>query len=196
MTLILDPNLLLNEIQQLQAAGNLDAMLLRCQQGVQAFPENEEFHKKLAYAQAHYVEEKLQSTILKDLAEKKDYITLHKVYKKLQEIFPDSQELKGLLRKIERQLKSAHSQEREHYIAASSQAVEAFLREGKVDSALQACEELLSYAPYDSGVKKLSRKVSAVRISQINQAVENYFDKHRSDWSEDAKNHPSAYLWV
>ncbi len=194
MTILLDPQLLRSEIQQLQAAGNFEAMLLRCQQGVQAFPESEDFHRFLGYAQAHYVEEKLNSTILKELEQKKDYLTLHKVYKKLQEIFPDSQELKALLRKIEKQLKSAHNQERDQYIVSAKQAVQAFLDSGKTDEALHACEELLAYAPYDVSVKTLFRKVMQLRAQELNQGIQGYFQKHLGDWNEDVKNRPEAYV--
>lgn len=194
MTILLDPQLLLSEIQQLQAAGNLEAMLFRCQQGVQAFPENEEFHRCLAYAQAHYVEEKLHSTILKELEQKKDYLTLHKVYKKLQEIFPESLELKTLLRKIEKQLKSAHNQERDQYIASAKIAIQSFLDAGKIDEALHACEELLAYAPYDVTVKSLFRKVMSLRNLELNQGMEGYFQKHFDEWGKDCLSRPQAYV--
>lgn len=163
------------QLIEAQKSGDIDAFLKLSQKATQEFPSEADLKVFLHDAQAEYVNQKLESQILKDLETKRDYVTLHAVYQKLLEVFPESHKLQHLLKKVERKVEYEHSHQREMYIKAAKKKIHAWMKEKKWDEAYSACEELKQYAPKAKNLHHLLQKIKKRRNRNIEEALNRYF---------------------
>lgn len=183
-------------IKAYKSQKNYDAMLAAAQQALNLFRGDEDFEKLLHYAQAHYVDEKLHSQVVKELRQKKDYQTLHGVYEKLMGVFPESTQLKKLLKKVEKELEEARLEERKEYFKQAEQKIKNLIKEDQLDAALQASYEILSYVPQNKHFINLRNKIEKKRVQKINKEAELYFDKVIPELKLEYKNNKKAFLVI
>lgn len=178
-------------IKEAKSAQNWDAMLAACQQALQFFPEDKRFHSELDYAQTHYIEEKLNSDVVKDLEKKKDFQTLQAVYRKLLGAFPESKKLPKLLDEVAKKIQKAKRQEYKDYFSNAKKTVRNFMKEEKYEDAEQACYEILTQDPENPTFRKLLDKVNAGLDRNIHKQLKAYFKeaipKLKAEYKADKK---------
>jgi len=168
-------NELLQTLKQAKSEKNYDAMLAAAQQAVSAFPNENKFWDHLHFAQAHYVNAKLESEVVKQLEEKKDYNALASVYLKLLTIFPESKQLIKLLKKTREKIQEAHKNELKAYYTNAQNQIEGFMKEKNFEHAVEACHEILDSEPGNKPFIKLLVRAEDGLDEQMNQALELYF---------------------
>jgi hypothetical protein len=190
----LDKNTVLAEIKSLKKAQNFDGMLVAAQKGLQIFPNDKKLTKLMHEAQALYVDSKLQSEIVKKLEKDEDYLNLQGVYLKLLGVFPDSPKLKKLLAKVKKKIEKAGSTQAKLTHKAAVSQVKVFLKEGKVDAAMQATYELLSYDPEDHDYQALAAKVAKRFNSQVEKELGAYFKTAKSALAEEFSKNKEGFI--
>ncbi len=186
----------LEAIRTAEKSADYDAMLKLCQQAAQEFPSVDEVKGYLHDAQAHYVTEKLESDVVKELVKKEDYVTLYAVYQKLFLVFPESKKLKKLLNKVEKKVEYAHSHQQQIYLKDGKVKIHALMKEKKYDEALQACYELKTYAPKDKTLEDLTQKVRAKRDSGIEVILTAFYKEAIPKLSKSYEANKEAFIRV
>lgn len=165
----------LQELKRCKSAKDYDAMLAAAQQAVSAFPDENKLWDLLHFAQAHYVNTKLESDVLKQLEERQDYSSLANVYLKLLTIFPESKQLVKLLKKTREKIQEAHKNELKTYYADAVKKIESLMTEKNFEQAVEACHEILATEPENKTFIKLLVHAEAGLEDQMNLALELYF---------------------
>ncbi|MEK9160271.1 MAG: hypothetical protein AAB383_06115 [Patescibacteria group bacterium] len=166
---------LLKELKSLKSAKNFDQLLLRSQEALMAFPDEADFLDYLHYAQEHYVKDKLDSQIVDQLIEKKDYAALAAVYQKLLTILPDSRDLKHRLQKARVKIQEAHRDELKTFYANAEKQIKAMVLNGQYESAVTACHEILEQDPENKTFIHLLVKADTLLEKEMNDLLEIYY---------------------
>lgn len=168
-------NLLLEEIKKAEVAKNFDAMLTLCQRGLFENPGDPELMKWMHKAQAEYVNEKLHSQLLVELEKKKDWTGLLAIYEKLLTIFPESDRLHTLLKKVQKRIEEGHKQERKDYFKAAEARIETMILKKQLDEAEQACYEMLALDQNNRDFIHLLAHVQHLQDKEMDKLLNLYF---------------------
>lgn len=166
---------LLKELKDLKSQKNFDQLLLRSHEALEAHPEESKFMDFLHYAQEHYVKEKLDSQIVDQLIEKKDYAALVAVYQKLLTILPDSRDLKHRLQKARLKIQEVHKDELKTYYANAALHIQELTQKGEYENAVNACHEILEQDPENKTFIRLLVKADNLLDKEMNQLLELYY---------------------
>jgi len=164
-------------LKKQQKEKDWDAMLVSAQEAVAAHPDDRVFWRKLHFAQSHYVDAKLNSDLVHELDEQHSYKELLQVYQRLLMVFPESKKLSKLMKKARKALSEETLKEQASYLTEAQSKVESLVKEGRVDDALQACYEILTYVPEDKRSIRMTTKVLRQRERQIDKEIGTVFRK-------------------
>lgn len=166
---------LLKELKSLKSAKNFDQLLLRSHEALDAHPDEVKFLDFLHYAQEHYVNEKLDSQIVDQLIEKKDYVALAAVYQKLLTILPDSRDLKHRLQKARLKIQEAHKGELKTFYATAAAHIKELTQKGEYENAVNACHEILEQDSENKTFIHLLVKADNLLDKEMNKLLELYY---------------------
>jgi hypothetical protein len=163
------------QIKELKKAKDWDQMLVVTKQALKDFPGESKILNWLHYAQAHYVDQKLHSDVVKQLEEKQDYSTLYNVYLKLLGVFPESRQLKKLLKKVKSKIDQAHVDERQAYFDQAEATIKQFMGKQEYDKARNACYEIMSYDPENEHFMRLSARIERRFDRKLNTEMDAFY---------------------
>ncbi len=166
---------ILKELKYLKSEKDFDQLLLHSHAALEKFPEESRFLDFLHYAQEHYVKEKLDSQIVDQLVEKKDYAALAAVYQKLLTILPDSRDLKHRLQKARVKIQEAHKDELKGYYSHAAAHIQELTQKGEYENAVNACHEILEQDPENKTFIKLLVKADSLLDKEMNKLLELYY---------------------
>jgi len=166
---------LLKELKQLKAGKNFDQLLLAATQAVERYPGEVRFLDFLHYAQEHYVKEKLDSQIVDQLVEKKDYPALAAVYQKLLTILPESRDLQKRLKKVRQKIREMHKDEVKTYYTEAQKRIEEMIQKGEYENATAACREVLEEDPENKTFVNLLVKSDSLLDKEMDGLLELYY---------------------
>ena len=166
---------LLKELKDLKSQKNFDQLLLRSHEALEAYPDESKFMVFLHYAQENYVKEKLDSQIVDQLIEKKDYAALAAVYQKLLTILPDSRDLKHRLQKARLKIQEAHKDELKTFYANAAAHIQELTQKGEYENAVNACHEILEQDPENKTFIRLLVKADNLLDKEMNKLLELYY---------------------
>lgn len=166
---------LLKELKGLKSQKNFDQLLLASTQAVEQYPTEAKFLDFLHYAQEHYVKEKLDSQIVDQLVEKKDYPALAAVYQKLLTVLPDSRDLQKRLQKTRQKIQEGHKDELKTYYAQAQTRIADMIQKGEYENAVAACHEILEQDPENKTFLKLLVHADSLLDKEMNQLLELYY---------------------
>lgn len=187
---------ILKDLKKLKSAKDWDSMLAASQKAIQMFPGDQNFMSLMHYAQAHYVDEKLHSAVVMQLEEKEDWETLQDVYRKLLNVFPDSKKLHKLLRKLKKKIDEGEVKQSKEQTAKVKSQILAYMKEGRLDDALQACYEVLSQNPEAEEFERLAEKVEHKLDGQIEKDLTVYFKTSVPELDQEYKTNKEAFIRV
>lgn len=187
---------ILAEIKDAKSKKDFDTMLALAQKATGLFPSEDKVFGFLHDAQAHYVDEKLDSQIVHDLEQKKDWRTLQAIYQKLLVVFPESKKLHKLLKKVRKQIdKGATEEERQQFEDVRSRINE-FVKAGKLDEALQACYEILAKNPGHDEFEAIADRIESKINGQIEKDLSTYFKESESELKEEYQANKGQFISV
>jgi len=186
----------LKALQKRKSAGDFDQMIVSAKNALKYFPENRKFKKMLHYAQAHYVNQKLNSSIVKDLEKNKDFNSLSKVYTTLLSVFPESKHLKKLLKTVKYKIINAEILERENYYKEAKKNIVKLYTEKNYDEALQACYQILSYNSEQKEFQKLLKKIERANKKVIDRELNKYLNKTIPELKKEFHSNKKAFIHV
>jgi len=191
-----DKNKILAELKNLKSNKDYDSMLAAAQKAASLFPNEDKIFGFLGDAQSHYVDEKLNSAVVKELEQKGDWKTLTAVYQKLLKVFPDSKKLHKLLKRVKSKIdKGQIGQQKDQFLALKSQITN-LVKEGRLDDALQACYEFLSNNPENEEIIHLQEKIENKRNKQIDKDLTKYFKESNPKLKEEYRADKEAFITV
>lgn len=168
---------IINSLKQLKRDKNYDALITESKKALAIYNDNRRIKHFLHFGQAHYISQKLNSDLVRQLEEEENFQTLTQVYYKLLSVFPESKKLKKLLLVVEKKMKERDESESKEYSKDAQNIVWKLLNEKKYDAALQACYQLLIYQPDNVKFQKLMKKTRMLRNREIALDLEKYFDE-------------------
>jgi len=166
---------ILKELKYLKSQKDFDQLLLHAHTALDMFPEEVRFLDYLHYAQEHYVKQKLDSQIVDQLIEKKDYAALAAVYQKLLTILPDSRDLKHRLQKTREKIQEAHQDELKSFYANAAAHIQELMKENKFEDAISACHEILEQNPENKTFINLLVKADKLMDKEMNKLLDLYY---------------------
>ena len=166
---------LLKELKRLKSEKNFDQLLLNATQAVDHYPTDAKFFDFLHYAQEHYVKEKLDSQIVDQLLEKKDYPALAAVYQKLLTVLPDSRDLQKRLQKTRKKIQETHKDEVKLYYAQAQTRITDMIQKGEYENAVAACHEILEQDPGNKTFIHLLVKTDGLLDKEMDKLLELYY---------------------
>lgn len=166
---------ILKELKSLKSAKNFDQLLARSQEALTVFPDEPKLLSFLHYAQEHYVKAKLDSQIVDQLEEKKDYAALAAVYSKLLTILPDSRDLRHRLQKAQLKIQEEHRGELKAFYAGAEKQIKEMTEKGEYEKAVNACHEILEQDPENKTFIRLLVKADNLLDKEMNQLLEIYY---------------------
>lgn len=187
---------ILKELKRYKSEKNYDGMLSLAQYAVMNFPEDSKIWDFLHFAQAHYVNEKLESQIVKQLEERKDWNALAQVYQKLLTIFPESHHLKKLLKKTHILIQKGHEAELRAFYENAGKKVEDLIETGDFESAIAACYEMLSQEPENKHFIRLLVRAQARLDDQMNRELEEYYKEVIPALRMEYKQHKEDFIRI
>ncbi len=191
-----DKKQIISEIKKAKSAKDYDGMLALAQNATKLFPSENKIFGFLHDAQAHYVDEKLHSDVVKQLEEKGDWKTLQAVYQKLLNVFPDSKKLHKLLKKIKKKIRKGQTaEEKAHYLEIKNRILE-LMKSKKLDDALNACYEVLSHDPEDEEFQALAEKIQSKLDKQVDKDLNTYFKTAVPELKEEYRSDKKAFIRV
>lgn len=164
------------EIQKFKAVKDYDGMIVAAKNALAEY-DNFVFRHYLHYAQAHYVNAKLKSDVVKQLEANKDYLSLQMVYQKLLMIFPESKKLRSLLSDVHKMLDEQSKLQKAAYFNEAEAKINELIKTQTYDEALEHCREVLNYDSSNKRFQNLESKINALRDSQIENSLDEYFNK-------------------
>ena len=183
-------------IRSAKSQKDYDLMLVQAKEAAFACPNDEDIVEALHDAQAYYVNNKLESELLRTLELKEDWQALQAVYLKLLSVFPESKKLHKLLDKVRAKIeKTAHKAKVEFYKKAEAQ-IESMIKEGKLDDAENACYEILSTSPEQSHIIALLAKVQRRIDAEIESALGLYYKTAVPSLKREYAEHRDDYIRV
>lgn len=165
----------LKELKRLKSEKNFDQLLLNATQAVEQYPTEAKFLDFLHYAQEHYVKEKLDSQIVDQLVEKKDYPALAAVYQKLLTILPESHDLQKRLKKVRGKIQETHKDEVKAYYTQAQTRIADMIQKGEYENAVAACNEILEQDPENKTFVKLLVKADGLLDKEMDKLLELYY---------------------
>ncbi len=183
-------------IQEAKSQKNYDLMLASAQEARQAYPEDKDFEELLHDAQGYYVNQKLESELLKSLEAKEDWQALQAVYLKLLTVFPESKKLHKLLDSVRAKIEKTAAKAKEEFYAKAEEQIRTMMKEGKYDDAENACYEILSAHPEQSSIIGLLAKVQHRIDRDIEKALSLYYSSAVPSLKKDYAAHRKDYIRV
>lgn len=183
------------EIQKFKAVKDYDGMILAAKNAL-AEHDNFIFRHYLHDAQAHYVNDKLKSDVVKQLEANKDYISLQMVYQKLLMIFPESSKLRKLLSDLHKLIEDESKLQKKTYFTEVEANIAALMKAENFEEALLHCQEALNFDKGNKKFLRLHEKISAKRDSQIENSLDEYFSKTIPELKAQFKSNRSAFISV
>ncbi|MFA6024695.1 MAG: hypothetical protein WC777_05880 [Candidatus Gracilibacteria bacterium] len=165
----------LKTLKRLKSEKNFDALLLSAQQALLQFPEESRFLQFLHEAQEEYVKNKLDSQIVAQLIEKKDYAALAAVYQRLLSILPSSRSLQNRLQKVQEKIQEGKKEEIEAYFTEAEKQITVMLQKNDYENAVKACHEILDQNPQNKTFIKLLVKADAGLEKEMDQLLQVYY---------------------
>ncbi len=166
---------LLKELKRLKSEKNFDQLLLNATQAVEQYPTEAKFLDFLHYAQEHYVKQKLDSQIVDQLLEKKDYPALAAVYQKLLTVLPDSRDLQKRLQKTRKKIQESHKDELKTFYAQAQTRIADMIQKGEYENAVAACHEILEQDSTNKTFVKLLVKADGLLDKEMDKLLEIYY---------------------
>ena len=164
------------QIQKFKAVKDYDGMIAAAKNALVEY-DNFVFRHYLYDAQAHYVNEKLKSDVVKQLEANKDYLSLQMVYQKLLMIFPEYKKLRKLLAYIHKLVEDQSKLQKTAYFKEVEEKVVGLMKAENYDEALLHCQEVLNFDKENKKFIKLAEKISVKRNIQIEKSLSDYFTK-------------------
>lgn len=183
-------------LKQIQSKKDWDSLIVAAKNAIQEYPKDRSFKKTLHKAQANYVKQKLDSDLVHKLEQSKDYQTLKQVYQKLLSVFPESKELKKLLKHIDQKIQNADSEQHKAALAEAKQHINQLLKEKAYDQAQQAAYELLSYDSNNKLFRSLLAKVNKKRDRVIEKELSTYFKEAIPTLKQAFQKNPDSFIRV
>lgn len=183
-------------MKRLKSERNYDALLLKAQEASLAYPQEARFWAMLHYAQVHYVKEKLKSSMLSQLEEKKDYRTLIQVYQKLLSIFPESKEIHRLLCKARKKIEKTEQAELMDFYNKAEQQIHEMIKKEEYEKALAATYEILASDPKNKRFIRLLLEADEKLNDQMDKELEIYFKKSKTSLKEEYTRDRSKFIRV
>ena len=186
----------IKELKRLKSEASYDAMLDLAQKATGSFPDDAKMWDLLHYAQAHYVNEKLESQIVKQLEEKKDYASLATIYLKLLTIFPDSGHLKKLLKKTRQKIQKGHENEMKTFYENAEIKIKEMIQKGEYESAIEASYEILNEEPENKTFSRLLVRAEDLLDDQMNKELEKVYSEIIPALRAEYKAHPDQFIRI
>lgn len=185
---------LLKELKGLKSQKNFDQLLLTATQAVEQYPTEAKFLDFLHYAQEHYVKQKLDSQIVDQLVEKKDYPALAAVYQKLLTILPESHDLQKRLKKTRQKIQESHKDELKTYYAQAQTRIAEMIQKGEYENAVAACHEILEQDPGQKTFVKLLVKADGLLDKEMDKLLELYYKDTLPALREEYKERKADFI--
>lgn len=186
----------INELKRLKSEGSYDAMLALAQKAALAFPYETKIWNLLHYAQGHYVNEKIESQIVKQLEEKNDYTSLVQIYLKLLTIFPESKQVKKMLQKSRKKIQEGRENEMKTYYENAKTKIEEMIKKGDYESAIQASYEILEEGTEDKAFPRLLVRAEDLLDRQMNQELERIYQEMLPALMAEYKEHKDQFIRI
>lgn len=187
---------ILAEIKKAKSAKDFDSMLVLTQKAVNLFPNEDKIFGFLHDAQAHYVDEKLQSEVVHELEKKKDWATLHSIYQKLLMVFPESKKLHKLLKKVKKKIDKGESAENKVHFQEVRSRIDELVKADKLDDALQASYEVLAKNPGHEEFQAIADKIERKLNGQIEKDLGKYFKESIPELEAEYKANKADFIRV
>jgi hypothetical protein len=165
----------LSELKRLKSEDDFDELLATAQDALLLFPEDEKFTYFLHYAQQHYVQQKLDSEVVEQLIEKKDYSSLAAVYQKLLTVFPESSELQRRLKKVHAKIEADRQNALSNFYDQAAEQIKDFIAKKNYESAIEACYEILDNQPENKTFLRLLARAESALDSAMNEQLALYY---------------------
>lgn len=185
---------LLKELKGLKSQKNFDQLLLTATQAVEQYPTEAKFLDFLHYAQEHYVKQKLDSQIVDQLVEKKDYPALAAVYQKLLTILPESHDLQKRLKKVREKIQETHKDEVKTYYTQAQGRITEMIQKGEYENAVAACHEILEQDPMNKTFVKLLVKADGLLDKEMDKLLELYYKDTLPALREEYKERKADFI--
>jgi hypothetical protein len=187
---------LLKQIKEFKAQADFDSMLALSQSALTVFPEDSKILDLLHYAQAHYVSEKLNSDIVKQLEEKGDFLTLQQIYHKLLTVFPESRKLHKLLKLVAKKIENARLLEQKEYFDIAREKILELIAAKQLDEATAACNEVLTSIPGNKEFNTLMAKIKKARDREMNELLDKVLDEDIPQLKKEYKENKKGFIHV
>ncbi len=189
-------SLLLDEIKKLETAKNFDGMLVAAQKALSQYPGDLTFKERLHEAQAEYVNDKLNSKLLTDLERNGDWQGLLAIYEKLLSVFPDSDRLQVLLKKVHQKILDSQKKERKEYFKNAKRAIEDMVLKGQLDDAEQATYEMLALDTTNKHFIHLLAHIQHLQDKEMDKLLTLYFAETVPELKAEYKAHKDQFIHV
>lgn len=174
---------------------NSDEILAEAQKAYREDP-NLANKGRLHDAQADYVNDKLSSSLLKELEKKGDWQGLLAIYEKLLSVFPESGKLKHLLAHVHQKITATEAKQRDLYYKNAREAIEDMVLKGQLDDAQQACYEMLALDRDNSGFIHLLARIQHLQDKEMDKLLTLYFKESTPKLQAEYRAHKDQFIRV
>lgn len=186
----------LKQIQSAKSEKNYDLMLAKAKEAMGAFPSDEDFQELLHDAQGYYVNQKLDSELLRTLELKEDWQGLQAVYLKLLSVFPESKKLHKLLEKVRKQVEKTSARAKVDFYKKAEVQIRDMIQKGELHDAESACYEILGSDPSQTHILALLAKVQHRIDKEIESALSLYYETSMPALKKEYAAHKEDYIRV
>lgn len=186
----------LKEIWTAKSKKDYDSMLVLSKDALLAYPENFLFIYFLHSAQAHYINQKLKTDLVKQLQVKKDYVSLSMIYQKLLMIFPESKKLHKLLSDVKNLLEEQSRNEKSEYFKKSETQIVEFIQQKDYSSAFSSVYQVLNSDPKNKTFINLENRIQKDLNSEIDKDLDSYFIKNTTLLKQEYTQHKEDFILV